>query len=304
MPASAATLADFAVWLAESRRIKVSTIKTYLTHVHAIHTDLALDDSSFSDPLLARLFTGLKRRYGDPAPKPKLPITTDILSRLVIALGPLDDEYALMLRAALCVSVFGMLRCGEFTVRRYEDFDVASCVTRRHVEIFRPNDDSDPTHALITLPASKTDPFRRGAVIPLAAAPGSRICPVTALSEYIDSSDAYDDAPLFHDTETDTGKPLLRDTYLYFLNRLLRAAGIPPENYSGHSARRGGATSAFRAGVPDVIVQRMGRWASMTYRRYQDTGVDDLLAHSRRLHQASEQVAASDTAHLHAPWVA
>eukprot|EP00892_Ulva_mutabilis_P002404 jgi/Ulvmu1/12164/UM085_0028.1 len=44
--------------------------------------------------------------------------------------------------------------------------------------------------------------------------------------------------------------------------------GVDSESVAGHSFRRGGASYAFRAGVPDVLIQRQGDWQSMAYREF------------------------------------
>ena len=47
-------------------------------------------------------------------------------------------------------------------------------------------------------------------------------------------------------------------------------------NYSGHSFRRGAATSAKEAGLSDAEIQLLGRWKSNSYRFYIDLGFDKL----------------------------
>ena len=42
-------------------------------------------------------------------------------------------------------------------------------------------------------------------------------------------------------------------------------------NYTGHSFRRGAATSARLAGLSDQVIQLLGRWKSTCYRLYIDT---------------------------------
>jgi len=51
------------------------------------------------------------------------------------------------------------------------------------------------------------------------------------------------------------------------LRRLLFEAGIPG-NYSGHSFRRGAATSARAADLRAEDIQLLGRWKSEAYKRY------------------------------------
>lgn len=47
--------------------------------------------------------------------------------------------------------------------------------------------------------------------------------------------------------------------------------------YTGHSFRRGGATYAFRSGVPGELIQVMGDWKSDAYKRYFDFSFDTVV---------------------------
>ena len=49
---------------------------------------------------------------------------------------------------------------------------------------------------------------------------------------------------------------------------LISKIGLRPSNFSPHSFRRGGATFAFQAGVPEHPIQQHGDWRSEAYRRY------------------------------------
>jgi len=72
-------------------------------------------------------------------------------------------------------------------------------------------------------------------------------------------------SPLF---ELPNGEPISRRSLMNFISPLLRLTGLEPTNYSGHSFRIGGATSASMAGLTDYEIQLMGRWSSDCYKRY------------------------------------
>ena len=99
-------------------------------------------------------------------------------------------------------------------------------------------------NALLHLPTSKTDQFRQGSTIPLAASYDTT-CPVTALKT------------LYHRYPKHNSDPLLSKLIGAFnqswviqrLHSLLRTAGINPEGFSGHSFRRGAVNSAIQAGI-------------------------------------------------------
>ena len=52
------------------------------------------------------------------------------------------------------------------------------------------------------------------------------------------------------------------------VKRIAREAGFSDERFGNHSLRAGGATDLLAAGVPDIMVQKMGRWESETYKIY------------------------------------
>jgi hypothetical protein len=49
---------------------------------------------------------------------------------------------------------------------------------------------------------------------------------------------------------------------------MAKLVGMSPDMVSGHSFRRGGASYAALAGVPDILIQRQGDWKSACYRAY------------------------------------
>ena len=49
---------------------------------------------------------------------------------------------------------------------------------------------------------------------------------------------------------------------------LLTTVGLKAELYAGHSFRIGAATAAAVVGLPDWLIQAMGRWSSDCYKRY------------------------------------
>jgi integrase len=52
------------------------------------------------------------------------------------------------------------------------------------------------------------------------------------------------------------------------VKRIAREAGFSDTRFGNHSLRAGGTTDLLAAGVPDIMVQKMGRWESETYKIY------------------------------------
>lgn len=109
------------------------------------------------------------------------------------------------------------------------------------------------------------------------SASGDDAYPVKALRRLFDWRGSPD-SPLF-----ETARGFSRELVLSQMRQILTSLGVKG-HYAGHSFRRGAATSAREAGVPDSDIILMGRWKSDSYRRYIDTKPEHILAASR-LHQ-------------------
>ena len=64
------------------------------------------------------------------------------------------------------------------------------------------------------------------------------------------------------------GTALSRFKFFTSLRCLLTKVGLQAELYAGYSFRIGAGTSAAAAGLPDRLIQAMGRWSSECYKRY------------------------------------
>jgi hypothetical protein len=56
--------------------------------------------------------------------------------------------------------------------------------------------------------------------------------------------------------------------FMSTLKQAITRAGLDPTLYAGHSFRRGGATFALDAGVPETVIRAMGDWKSDVWRDY------------------------------------
>ena len=90
-----------------------------------------------------------------------------------------------------------------------------------------------------------------------------------ALSPY----GANNNAPLFAHKD---GSPVQYHFVMSRLKELLISADIGELDMHGApSLRRGGALTLALAGVPDRVIQRIGRWKSEVYRVYLDLSVEE-----------------------------
>ena len=82
-----------------------------------------------------------------------------------------------------------------------------------------------------------------------------------------------------------TGAPFLYDSLLRALKADIRRffPELDPADYATHSFRRFGATYAKCGGIPDDVIQYVGRWVSDCFQRYFVFSDDDKVDMSRSL---------------------
>ena len=120
---------------------------------------------------------------------------------------------------------------------------------------------------MISLPASKSDPFRKGVLIVVAAAPGTTTCPVEALKNLVESHPADPNAPLF---VREGGHTLTRKQFISRVKCAATAIGLDDSKFPGHSFHRGAATTAGSVEYSDFEIQQLGQWRSDAYHLYID----------------------------------
>ncbi len=254
-PSNEWTLCLFATWLASS--LKPASIKVYLSAVRALHIK-----HGYSDPLvgclrLQHVVKGIKRCKGSSANK-RLPITPDIFTAIYRCLdySVYDD---VLFWAACCLAYFGFLRSSEFTVPHGDAYTPALHLSHEDVAFDRR---VNPSSIQVTIKVSKTDPFRQGCTLTLGQG-RPPLCPVESLLNYLDIR-GCSAGPLF---VRSNGIPLTRAVLTECLRQLLAQAGIAG-HFGSHSFRIGAATTAGLAGVPDHMIQTLGRWNSSAYLAY------------------------------------
>lgn len=128
---------------------------------------------------LSLLIRGIKRAEGKKFSLPKRrPITPNLLHTIhdnlfINSYRVYEDK--LMLWAALLTAFFGFLRVSEYTSSHKTKFDPSVTLLFEDISF-------DGDFVNINIKGSKTDPFRHGITLRLAAN-GTTLCPVSALKE-------------------------------------------------------------------------------------------------------------------------
>ena len=254
-PTSELVLCLFVVSLAR-RNLSFKTIRVYLFGIqfHSLLHGYPVKISSMQ--YLYYTLRGIRRIQGNTLTRPpRNPITVALLwtMQAFIASSHFSLHDKSLWRCVTVVAFFGLLRVSEFTCESAFD----------HTVHLSPSDISFNTASsimYINIKASKTDPFKSGCVVRLAAIPGHDLCPVAAMRSFLRFR-GYSRGPLFI---LGNGSFLSRKLVVHFLQ--LSLPGV--SNISTHSFRIGGASSALAAGASDALIRVMGRCSSDCYNRY------------------------------------
>lgn len=234
-----------------------ATISTYISGIAFGMQTLGWPDVTHCF-IIRRLVDGCRRKHARR--DTRCPITLPILKRIINSLAHVctTSYESALFQAAFLVAFFGFLRVGELTVNSrhgpisLSEGDVHIRGLGRHEKMH------------VTIQRSKTDQAGRGCCIVIPPNDMAHLCPIHAVSAYLALRSPLGIAFFRHFDS----HPLTRHEFNAMLKRAITFLGLPVAFFSSHSFRIGAATSAAMAGVPDVCIQNMGRWASNTHRRY------------------------------------
>jgi site-specific recombinase XerD len=266
LPATAQTAAAYLTYLAVDRGLKATTADAHLTAICVVHRAAG---ERPPDTLAARkVVTAAQRREarrdGRYGPRKALPLMAGDLPALVAALSPATAA-GLRDRAVVLLGFALLARRSELAALNLSDV--------AHVR-----DDG----LEVTIRSSKTDQSARGVIRRVHYAANQEICPVRAVLAWTAhlAGRGITAGPLFtrvdrwgnvtaaaggryRDADARDGR--LRPQGIgAIITGACEAAGLGDRDarrFTGHSVRRGGATSMLRAGAEPLNVSRHGRWA-------------------------------------------
>lgn len=224
--------------------LKPITLSRRLTAIKHWHTYQGFSDPTQS-PLVRKTLKGIAHVHGTPAKKAP-PLTIPQLETIARHLMEQTTLMALRDNALLQLGFFGAFRRSEL---------IAICC-----EHISENNDG----LLIKIPRSKTDPDGKGLE---CAIPHHKIdavlSPVYALKQWLTAANITE-GPLFRKItrwQTLSQDALTPVSVNLIIKKYAAQFHFPNADlFSGHSLRRGLATSASQKNVPIKTIMRQGRW--------------------------------------------
>ena len=268
-PISASVLALFIAYLYD-KQYASSTVDTYVSALGYSHKLAGVEDST-NVFFIVQILKGYGKKgfQLDSSLSVTLPILERILS---IAHRVTSFHYDAYLFGAMCVVAFYVfLRVGEMTVngRKVSNFplqfqQVTRLCNRSHIvkEIkiyFRDYKHNYKEHPFSVIIHRQTEGY----------------CHVTSLLEYLNHC-SHAHGPLF---KLQSGEPVPRSTFSYYLSLAIKECGLDPACYKGHSFRIGAAFHAAALGFTDAQIRMFGRWKLNAFHKYIRVNILSALKH-------------------------
>jgi len=266
LPATAQTIAAYLTYLAVTKNLKATTATAHLNAIRTVHraSGQAPPDALSARKIISAAQRREASRDGRHGPRKSVPVLAADLPAVAAACD-LQTPSGLRDRAVILLGFALMARRSELAALNISDVE--------HV----------PDEGLeVTIRASKTDQSARGVVRRIHYAARAEACPVRAVLAWRDylCERGITSGPLFTQVDRWGNVGLAagggyrseeaRNARLRprAIGDLIAAAcsraglaGRGERRYSGHSVRRGGATSMLRNGADPLNVSRHGRWA-------------------------------------------
>lgn len=227
VPATDAMVAEYLA--AHSEILSVAALERRLASLSKAHATLGLVSPTRSH-LVKTALRGIRRCHGSPA-RQAAPLMWDDLAAIVASMGEsLKDRRD---RALILMGFFGAFRRSELCAVNCNDLEFG------------------PDGILVRLRRSKTDQERRGRIVSIGA-DQSGCCSVSAMRAWL-SAGSIDQGPVFRSVSRHgrlSSRTLSPEAVNLIIKLRVKAIGLDPTRYSGHSLRAGFVTNAAYAGLP------------------------------------------------------
>lgn len=226
----------------QAEKLNPRTLKRRLVALRHWHTYQGFPDPT-SYPLVRKILTGILHLHGKP-PEKASPLSVEQLMLIDHYLKSRGELIDWRNNTLLQLGFFGAFRRSELVNIRWE-----------HVSFV-------PQGAEIMIPRSKTDQEGSGQICAIPYG-NSQLCPVTTLHCWQELSNATTGIVFRHVTKENllTNRPISPQYVSIIIKNVAKACQLPQaERYSGHSLRRGFATSASQKGASFSAIMRQGRW--------------------------------------------
>jgi hypothetical protein len=259
----------FIDWLVRVRKVKASTVNSYLAGIRQLHVVQGLDPPNLRSSLVKLVLKGMENRDGIQKRQNKhrgrLPMTVNMMLvfKNTIAGSDFTKPDKKLLWAVATMAFAGAFRIGEILSKHESTYDPDFTLLTRDVSWSR--DNSSDTIIHVSLKCPKEAKSAAPTVVDLYQNNGP-LCPVRAFLTWFKLKPRQNDAPLFR---LDNGTPLTGPKLNYIMRKLLGPyTDSSVGSFNTHSFRIGLASMLANLGFSDDEVKAAGRWSSRAFEAY------------------------------------
>ena len=274
-------LLDFIGYYFLDKKFRPTTISTYLSAIKFMLKTSGVDISFFSSPVVSAARTGmcvLFRQNVLKAEERTMPVTVDFIVHAFSLFGKGGQPQRQVIVVAMVLAFSCLFRSceylGKFRVRGRDilfEFQVIGSAN-----IFVPAFDrslstfsrDDLCGVLIHNEAAKNDPEGEGYRFHYPRQVSSvdvAFDIVEILFDWAIEARLFENDPFLSYRKQWS---LSYSTFQKAIKVVALSLGLDPNRYSTHSLRIGGATVMAAAGLPDYVIQLIGRWKSLAFLTY------------------------------------
>ena len=255
-----------------SRSLAPTSIRNYVSGVKHLHIVLGYEFPYSGNLLLKLVFRGIER-LNPHVPQRAPPVTPHHLA----AVAKILDWSNLHEVTIYTISLFLFLtlaRLGNTLPPSHKSFSPQRflCTSDLSFSSFG---------VLVTFRHTKTIQLgKRRLIVPVVRVEGSPLCLTSALERMLMLQERQGfrssrKSPLFLVSSKHRQVSVSKSVFLTKIKSLFSRAGVPCSSFiRGHSFKRGGASHAFKSGLPCELIKVYGDWKSDAYRLYLDISMD------------------------------
>lgn len=253
LPVPASIISYLVAHLA-NRKLKVSSIRTYLSAVSFKHKMKGYKDEC-SGILVKQLLKGIKNQ--SKFPSQRAPITEQILNKLIEKTSEsCQDHYEqALIRALFLLCFHACLRGGEIVLS----------VNRTHVLKYKDvqiEGSGENKKLIMKLQSFKFS--REPSTVIVRRGKPHCYCPIAFVKSYLKIRGNSPGPMFLHSNKA----PVTIKEFRGYLKSTLILCNIDPANYNTHSFRIGKATQLSDLNMTDSEIKTVGRWRSNAFRTY------------------------------------
>ena len=269
LPVSIGYARAFATWAVSKRKLKNTTVKSYLSSLNVAHTLSGSFSSNLnSDPCVKLAMRGAENiaNVNGTCKTDRLPMNIHLLNilRHRISELPWSPFSKQIFWTACTLCFFTSCRMGELVPSQERNFDASTTLLWDNVR------EINNTEFIMFVPYSKTTGFK-GKIVDIFEIKGDKNCPAAAIRKLRkmmrEKTDFKSNVPVF---SFHSGKNLTKKQINLWLSSLLEDFVDSNHKITGHSFRAGipSTLACFPDEFPNNVIKTWGMWESNSFKLY------------------------------------